>query len=1039
MDGRRHSVDVPLSRTLVALRRVRSLRDPSTNSMSKFSAMIDNLNWETNSGNVITLGFENGCRGDAPNYNDVSCLDESRLYGEKEQHVSDHELYYSSRKSSSRLISCDKLRDSVGNKGSMAPRTIHVEGCNAHLLNQGTLCEKKSRSQRCCRDYEDKGLELIPSSYCIEGVGSCNGPNEGPMHIEKRGHDKTKRKSSSMKHTRSSRVTAGDVLSRVGSPGLSISDVLMEESSHTSSLYGNEDDAGNSDHQGCGISCCWSRTPRFREPNLLPDVEEQPLLSGYPGKTPVVEHKAGWKHNNKGVTPYLESPRSLTQKFRPKSFNELVGQNVVARSLLSAISNGRITSLFLFHGPRGTGKTSASRIFAAALNCLSSEIDKPCGLCQECVLFFSGRSRDIKEVDSVRINRKERIKSLIKNAEIPPVSSQFKVYIIDECHLLKGESWATILNNLEELSQHVVFIVITHDLDKLPHNAVSKSQKYHFTKLKEIDIVNRLGKLCVAEGVDFDQDALNLIATKSKGSLRDAEMMLDQLSLVGKKITKSLVYEVIGFVSDDELLDLLHLALSSDASNTVKMARELMRSRIDPLQLTTQLANLIMDILAGKCPDGISEDRRKLFGSHASEADIQELSHALKILSETEKQLRTSKNQTTWLTAALLQLSTLGSSPDANESRLSIRTLNPQGADFCSTPTNSVSLKHLVTCACDSIASRKIGMQDGEETLELMWKRATGMCESNSLKKFLRKRGKLMSVRLNQGVAVAGLEFDHRDHVHKAERSWKLIATALQCVLGCNVELRMNLASNASGEKGKFKKPSLSLFGCSRRMHLRSQFSSECGNDASENSDFIPGTVRTRDKYVETCSLECGSQMSEACCHGKEKEVVKTLRNQDGNALSIGVSTPHRSFTDDMGKTNQLGFDRFKEGSNKECLDIIALEHESQPGCSSIQNPNTSNASWIIHSSNQQQCNLALSFPCKTSSETYLCSSNLPASCVRSTNYSNFYRDNIPRENSKFRCWRTAMFPFRKVWRLTRQSRGEHVVDSALPCAAAAK
>ncbi|CAI9757372.1 unnamed protein product [Fraxinus pennsylvanica] len=270
--------------------------------------------------------------------------------------------------------------------------------------------------------------------------------------------------------------------------------------------------------------------------------EEQPLLLGHIGKTPVIEHKTGWKHNNEGVTPYLDSLNSLGKKFRPKSFKEFVGQNVVARSLLTAISNRRITSLFLFHGPRGTGKTSASRIFDAALNCLSFYIDKPCGLCQECLLFFSGRNRNVKEVDSVRINRKERIKSLIKNAEI---SSRFKVYIIDECHLLKGESWATILNNLEELSQRVVFIAITLELDKLPHNAVSKSQKYQYTKLKEIDIISRSGKLCVAEGVDFDLDALNFVATKSKGSLRDAEMMLDQLSLVGKKITISLVYEVV--------------------------------------------------------------------------------------------------------------------------------------------------------------------------------------------------------------------------------------------------------------------------------------------------------------------------------------------------------------------------------------------------------------------------------------------------------------------------------------------------------------
>ena len=128
-----------------------------------------------------------------------------------------------------------------------------------------------------------------------------------------------------------------------------------------------------------------------------------------------------WKCINGEINPYSDSPRSLSKKFRPKSFYELVGQSVVVRSLLSAISKGRVTSFYLFHGPRGTGKTSASRIFAAALNCLSLEEHKPCGRCRECILFFSGRSRDVKEVDSLRINRMDKLRSLVKNAVVPPV------------------------------------------------------------------------------------------------------------------------------------------------------------------------------------------------------------------------------------------------------------------------------------------------------------------------------------------------------------------------------------------------------------------------------------------------------------------------------------------------------------------------------------------------------------------------------------------------------------------------------------------
>ncbi|PIN25522.1 Replication factor C, subunit RFC4 [Handroanthus impetiginosus] len=946
MDGRRHSIDVPISRTLIALRRVRSLRDPSTNSMSKLSSLVDNLNWETNSNNGITLGFENGCcRG--TNDNDVS----STLCWEEERHVSDHELHYGSRRCDPRFVSHETV-------GCMVER-----GVASRLDPREIVCDNVALSERYC-----KGLEFThatPSSDCVEGGVSCNEPDEISMQAENRHRGGSKCKIWQQNLDRLSRATAGHVSSRAGSPCLSISEAPKGGPSRGLSLYRNEDVGFmESCRQGCGISSCWLRTAKFRESNVLPNVEEQPLLLENAGQD--------WKHNSERVSPYIESPRSLCQKFMPKSFNELVGQSTVATSLLSAISSRQIASLYLFHGPRGSGKTSASRVFAAALNCLSPDISGPCGSCQECVLFFSGRSMDVKEVDSVRINRTSRCRSLVKNAGVPPVFSQYKVYIIDECHMLHRETWAIILCSLEELPRHVVFIMISPNLDKLPHSAVSKSQRYHFQKVKEVDIFDKLEKICVQEGFEFDQDALNFIATKSNGSLRDAEMTLDQLSLLGKKITVSLVYEVNGVVSDDELLDLLYLALSSDASNTVKRARELMRSRIDPLQLISQLANLIMDILAGKCPDGVSEVRRKLLGTENSEADMQQLSHALKVLSQTEKQLRMSKNQTTWLTVALLQLGSAGSLHDVTDARLSMRSLNPQDGDFRSASSTCESLKHPLACTCEHVKSGKTGMQeDDKETLESVWIQATRICTSNSLKKFLQKRGKLVSIHLTQGIAVAELEFGRPDYVSKAEKSWKEIAGALQLILGYNVELRMNLARDTSNRHEKFKKLYFTLFNCSRKVHLKSQFSTDCGSNASENSD-VTSTIITKDRYVETCSSDCGSQTSRACCHGKG--LFKTIRNNDGNALSIGVNTPNGLLPDCKTIEDKSRACPLSEGLNEGLPHSVAFKPESKRG---------------------------------------------------------------PRERSKFHCWRTATFPFRKAWQLRHQSHSERLVDYALHCAAA--
>ncbi|MCD9641226.1 hypothetical protein HAX54_027296 [Datura stramonium] len=1005
MDGRRHSVDVPISKTLVALRRVKSLRDPTTNSISKFSTMVDKLNWETHSSNAITLGFENSQK--------VGYNEDSRalgpngfvLYANQEEYAGDQEPNYNMGNCKSLLVS-----------PQMEPWNGNVELSNIHQPNEIERGNKSS-SKRLSQSYRDQGKAMTfttPSNAWEEGIDSSKESNEGAVQAKDVVYYATKKNCKHKKHTRSSRTAAGDVLSCGGSPYFSASAAPIESSNHAISLYGNEDvDNVESDHGGCGISSCWLGTPKFRGSSPLTHMEERPLLSAGIGETLLALQRKSWTRDNNGVASHSESPRNLSLKFRPKSFSEMVGQNVVSRSLLNAISSGLINPFYLFHGPRGTGKTCASRIFAAALNCLSPDAERPCGLCRDCVLYFSGRSRDVREVDSLKINKMERVRLLIKNAAKPPVSSKFKIFIIDECHLLREETWTSILNHLEELSRHVIFVMITPDLDKLPRSAVSRSQKYHFSKIKEADISNRLLEICEDEGIDFNQDALDFIACKSNGSLRDGEIMLEQLSLLGKRITMPLVYELIGAVSDDELLELLQLALSSDTSNTVKRARELMRSRIDPMQLVSQLANLIMDILAGKCQRSACEVKDRLFSGHISEAEKQQLSHALKVLSETEKQLRMSKNQTTWLTAALLQLSSVGSSVDIKDGNSCLRTVYEQDPDgnLCSTSSTSESLKHLTSCACESIESCKKGIQDDKETLASIWYRAIEMCESNSLANLLR-RGKLSSICLKQGLAIAELEFYCPKDISKAEKLWKPIANALQRTLCCNVEIRINLVPGRFPKKySRVKRLSYRLFNCSLS---KSHSKMERRSDVSENSDSASKRVIMVDKVVETCSSECLSQNSQICCHGRE---IMTIRNSDGNALSIGSDTPQILLTDGSLQTHQLESDCLKERSTCRCRDLFTIESEKKPSCfprtvGLLKRSRSLNASHLTFSMTQPQSNLVLSIPSKTP-----CQSHIPCSSLNNHSSGNL---DISKE-SRPRNWRTALLPFRKTWQLRHQ------------------
>ncbi|KAE8733726.1 AAA-type ATPase family protein isoform 2 [Hibiscus syriacus] len=883
MDGRRHSVDLPISRTLVALRRVRSLRDPSTNSISKFSSLFDNVKWEANS--------SNGCPEPGPEPNELQTVEYLTFDGRRKEHSYDFELHSFPGKSNSKLIPCGNVQLLRNIDCPDRSRQVFEDGCRWDFKDYA-LSNKKEFHNKRPMGFKDEGLNLTLMSPSCNSIDACNGSSS----VERVNHCALEQKSQTW-----NQVMLYGENGDVACPCPSV-DVV---SGRNTSLYADEDVelADDSSHHGCGISFYWSKDPRLRESNPTSDFEDLPLLPGDTNETSLCG-QTFWKCINGEINSYSNSPRSLSQKFRPKSFDELVGQNVVVRSLLSSISKGRVTSFYLFHGPRGTGKTIASRIFAAALNCQSVELHKPCGQCRECILFFSGRSKDVKEVDSLKINHTDRLRSLVKNVIAPPVSSLFKIFIIDECQLLQGETWATILNSLEKLSQNIVFVMSTPEIDLLPRSAVSWSQRYHFPRIKDYDISNR-----------------------------DAEMMLDQLSLLGKKITVPLTYELIGTVSDEELLDLLDLALSCDTSNTVIRSRELMRSKIDPMQLISHLANLITDILTGKCDENGSEAGRKFSRKHSSEADLQKLSHALRTLSETEKHLRVSKNQTTWLTAALLQLSSMDSNLlETTDSKLCLENSQwkAEGGSN-STSSSGENPNHLLSCMCNSNNS-KIGKRDSEGRLESIWNRTTELCQSGSLKKFLRKHGRLSSLCINQGLAIAELEFGHANHASRAEKSWKHIASSLQFIVGCNVEIRINHSDTGSVSKfAKVRKLSCSLFSCSHRLYPKSRSSTKSRSD-SEVSKNVYQKPGISDGPILSCYSGHGFEIphNDSCV----REVVTAFRNSEGNILSSGATPSCEPSRDDTSPTAVYGVYSSKgEGRDYECRILPVHEPDYLPNC----------------------------------------------------------------------------------------------------------
>ncbi|KAI6703571.1 hypothetical protein NL676_012707 [Syzygium grande] len=306
--------------------------------------------------------------------------------------------------------------------------------------------------------------------------------------------------------------------------------------------------------------------------------------------------------------------QNLTQKYMPKAFRDLVGQNLVVQALSNAVNRRKIGLLYVFYGPHGTGKTSCARIFARALNCQSSERQKPCGYCGSCIGHDMGKIRNIREVGPVSNFDFESIMDLLDSMIVSKLPSAYRVFIFDDCDTLSSDCWSAIIKVIDRAPRRLVFILVCSSLDVLPHVIISRCQKFFFPKIKDADIIYTLQWISSKENLEIDADALKLIASRSDGSLRDALMTLEQLSLLGQRISVMLVQELVGLICDEKLVDLLDLALSADTVNTVKNLRVIMENGVEPLALMSQLATVITDILAGSY-DWTKERHRRKFST----------------------------------------------------------------------------------------------------------------------------------------------------------------------------------------------------------------------------------------------------------------------------------------------------------------------------------------------------------------------------------------------------------------------------------------
>lgn len=291
---------------------------------------------------------------------------------------------------------------------------------------------------------------------------------------------------------------------------------------------------------------------------------------------------------------------ALYRRWRPQNFDTLVGQQPVKQALTNALTSGRIAHAYLFAGPRGTGKTSTARILAKALNCEHGPTPNPCGECDNCRRIAEGSSMDVFEIDAASNRGIDEIKTLRDQLAFTPVDCRYKVYIIDEVHMLTTEAFNALLKTLEEPPSHVIFILATTDPHKIPATIHSRCQRFDFRRVTVDEIVQHLAMVAQGSGLDADEEALRLIAIQSEGGMRDALSLLDQCGVMAQKITAVTVREVLGIVGREALRDLVEAIGKQDVPGALAQLSALLEQGKDVRQIMTELIEYLRALLLFK-------------------------------------------------------------------------------------------------------------------------------------------------------------------------------------------------------------------------------------------------------------------------------------------------------------------------------------------------------------------------------------------------------------------------------------------------------
>ncbi len=337
--------------------------------------------------------------------------------------------------------------------------------------------------------------------------------------------------------------------------------------------------------------------------------------------------------NDKDTMSYV----GLARKYRPQHFEEMTGQEHVVRTIENAIAIGRVSHAYLFAGPRGVGKTTAARLVARALNCETGPTAKPCGTCRACIEIKEGNAVDVAEIDGASNNGVDNVREIRENAKYLPQRDRFKIYIIDEVHMLSQAAFNALLKTLEEPPGHVKFIFATTEVHKLPDTILSRCQRHNFRRISQSAMLGRLKTICTTEKVTLSDSALSMVVRQSEGGMLDALSLLDQvLSAAGQTPTDEAVAEALGTIDRTAVLSFVSALIQRDAGAVLKQTETLWSRGVDLKQLADDVAQQLRNVFVAKvtsdAPEELAESERMATKAQAADADAAQVARLFDVI-----------------------------------------------------------------------------------------------------------------------------------------------------------------------------------------------------------------------------------------------------------------------------------------------------------------------------------------------------------------------------------------------------------------------